>query len=98
MTRATAGRQDGEQGRGEGKGRGQGKRGGEPPQPDVQAVHCVPPGIQQMPEHHAHHHHHPIYNIDPNMGDLIPPRAFQPPRQAPPPPALSRGPAWNQHR
>ena len=50
--------------------------GGAPPQPDVQPVRCIPPGIQQMPAHHIHHQAH-LYNIDPDAGELIPP---QPPR------------------
>ena len=74
-------------------GRGMGARGGgrvekrgagdgAPPQPDVQPVRCIPPGIQQMPAHNTHHHrrnhhHHHLYNIDPDAGELIPP---QPPR------------------
>ena len=57
----------------EGQGTVQGKGGWAPPQPDVQAVRCIPPGIKQMPAHHAHHYQQPIYNIDPDMGVLIPP-------------------------
>ena len=68
-------RQDEARGRagGGGKSGGQGKGGGAPLQPDVQAVRCIPPGIQQILAHHAHHNHQLIYTIDPNMGDLIPP-------------------------
>ena len=69
--------------RGEGKGGGQEKGGGELPQPDVQMVRCIPPGIQQMLAHHTHHHQQPIYNIDPDVGDLIPPLPPQRPRQSP---------------
>ena len=84
-----AGRGMGAQGGGRGEGRG--AEGGAPPQPDVQPVRCIPPGIQQMPAHHTHHHHHHhhhhLYNIDPDAGELVPP---QPPRhqhqQAPPAP------------
>ena len=76
---------------GGGRGEGMGAEGGAPPQPDLQPVRCIPPGIQQMPAHHTHHHHHHhhhhLYNIDPDAGELIPP---QPPRhqhhQAPPAP------------
>ena len=83
------GRGTGAQGGGRGEGRG--AEGGAPPQPEVQPVRCIPPGIQQMPAHHTyhhhHHHHHHLYNIDPDAGELIPP---QPPRhqhqQAPPAP------------
>ena len=71
--------------RGEGQGKGQGKGGAAPRQPDVQAVRCIPPGIQQMPAHHAHHHHQPIYKINPDMGDLIPPPTPPDPPPAPPP-------------
>ena len=85
MTWATVGEQDGARGRGgEGNSGGKGKGGGVSPQPEVWAVQSIPPGIQQMPAHHAHQHHQPIYNIDPNMGDLIPPRTHQTPRQPPP--------------
>ena len=84
-----AGRGMGAQGGGRGEGRG--AEGGAPPQPDVQPVRCIRPGIQQMPAHHTHHHqhrhHHHLYNIDPDAGELVPP---QPPRhqhqQAPPAP------------
>ena len=57
-----------------------GAGGGAPPQPDLQPVRCIPPGIQQMPAHHTYHHqpHHAhLYNIDLDAGELIPP---QPPR------------------
>ena len=53
---------------GGGHGTGQAKGGGALPQPEVQAVRCIPPGIEQMPAHHAHHRQEPIYNIDPDMG------------------------------
>ena len=65
---------------GQGAGRGTGSEA--PPQTDVQPVRCIPPGIQQMPAHHAdhhhryhhqHHHHAYLYNIDPDTADLIPP-------------------------
>ena len=71
-----AGRGMGAQGGGRGEGRG--AVGGAPPQPDVQPVRCIPPGIQQMPAHHTHHHHHHhhhhLYNIDPDAGELVPPQ------------------------
>ena len=78
----------GQAGRGAGtgggrKGGGQGKAGREPPQPEVQAVRAIPPGMVQMP---AHHHCQSLYTIDSNMGDLIPPQPPLPPRQLPPPP------------
>ena len=73
-------------GGGGGQGAEQGKGGGAPSQPDVQAVPCIPPGIQQMPAHHAYHHQQLIYNIDPGMGDLIPPETSQPPYQPAPHP------------
>ena len=66
--------------RGGGRVEGRGAGGGAPPQPDVQPVKCIPPGIQQMPAHHTHHHHHhhhPLYNIDADAEEQIPP---QPPR------------------
>ena len=66
--------------RGVGRVQGRGAGGGAPPQPDVQRVRCIPPGIGQMPAHHTHHHHHDhhhLYNIDPDTRKLIPP---QPPR------------------
>ena len=85
VTWANESRQDGARGPGrEGNSRGQGKGGGAHPQPEVQAVRCIPPGIQHMLAHHAHYHHKPIYDIDPDMGDLIPPKPPQPPRQPPP--------------
>ena len=52
-------------------------------------MRCIPPCIQQMPAHHAHHHDQPIYNIDPDMGALIPPLPPQPPGG--PPPRLQGG-------
>ena len=70
---------------GGGRSEGRGTGGGAPPQPDVQPVRCIPPGIQQMPAHDTHHHHHHhahLYNIDPHAGDLIPPN--------PPGPGTSR--------
>ena len=66
---------------GKGQGTGQGKGGRAPRQPDIQVVWCIPPGIQRLPVHHAHHQHQPIYNINPDMGDLIPPQLPQPPNQ-----------------
>ena len=48
-----AGRGMGDRGGGRVEGRGVG--GGATPQPDVQPVRCIPPGIQQMPAHHTHH-------------------------------------------
>ena len=89
-----AGRGMGAQGGGRDEGRG--AEGGAPPQPDVQPVRCIPPGIQQMPAHHTHHHHHHhhnhLYNIDPDAGELVPP---QPPRpwHQPAPPAKRAEPA-----
>ena len=77
--------------RGGGRNRGRGPGGEAPPQPDVQPVRCIPPGIQQMPAHHTHthHHHHAhLYIIAPDAGKLIPP---QPPRpQHPPAPRAPR--------
>ena len=79
-----------------GGGRVEGRRagGGAPPQPDVQPVRCIPPGIQQMPAHHTnhHHHHHHLYNIDPDAGELIPPQPPRPQHQ-PAPPAARAEPA-----
>ena len=83
----------GQTGRGTGAARGgrskrSGTGGGAPPQPDVQPVRCIPPGIQQMPAHHTDHHHHPnahLYNIDPDAGDLIPPQTPRPQHQPAPP-------------
>ena len=72
-------------GRVEGRGAGAGRL----PQPEVQPVRCIPPGIQQMRAHHTHHHHHHhqhLYNIDPDAGELIPP-ATSGPRHQPAPPA-----------
>ena len=94
------GRGTGAQGGGRGEGRG--AEGGAPPQPEVQPVRCIPPGIQQMQAHHTyhhhHHHHHHLYNIDPDAGELIPP---QPPRhqhqQAPPRRGRSRR-GWPRRR
>ena len=74
---------------GEGGAMGGGRGGRAPPQPDVQPVRCIPPGIQQMPAHRTHHHRH---HIDPDAGDLIflqPPR----PRHQPVPPAPRAEPA-----
>ena len=71
-----------------GRVRGRGAGGGAPPQPDVQPVRCIPPGIQQMLAHHTHHHHHHhhhLYNIDPDAGELIPPQPPRPRHQQPPP-------------
>ena len=82
--RGQVGRGTGAGGKGQGPGQGKGVR--MPPQPDVQAVWCIPPGIQQMPAHHTHHRHQPIYNIDPNTGDLIPSQLPPPPYQAAPHP------------
>ena len=81
--------------RGGGRAEGRGAGGGAPPQPDVQPVRCIPPGIQQMPAHHTHHHHHHhdhLYNIDPGAGDLIPPQPPRPQHQ-PAPPAPRAEPA-----
>ena len=72
------GRGTGDAGGGWREGRGTGCGG--PPQPDVQPVRCIPPGIQQIPVHRIHHHHHHhahLYNIDSDAGDPTPP---QPPR------------------
>ena len=63
----------GARGNGQGVGRGTGSRA--PPQPDVQPVRCIPPGIKQMPAYHTHHHlhHHAhLYNIDRDTADLVP--------------------------
>ena len=78
-------------GRAEGRGAGSGAR----PQPDVQPVRCIPPGIQQMPAHHTphhHHHHHHLYNIDPDAAELVPPKPPRPQHQ-PAPPAPRAEPA-----
>ena len=91
------GRGAGAAGGGQSVGRGTGS--GVPPQPDVQPVRCIPPGIQQMPAHHAHHHHHHhahLYNIDTDVGDLVPPKSPRPHHQPPPSPphgGALRGPA-----
>ena len=64
-----------------GQSGGKGTGSWAPPQPDVQPVRCIPPGVQKMPGHHGHHHHHQhahLYNIDPDAGDLIPPRPPRP--------------------
>ena len=75
--------------RGGGRVEGRGAGGGAPPQPDVQPVRCIPPGIEQMPAHHTHHHqhhhHHHLYNIDPDAGELIPPQPPRPQHQPAPP-------------
>ena len=78
-----------------GQAGGRGAGGGAPPQPDVQPVRCIPPGIQQMPAHHTHHHHyhhHHLYNIDPGAGELLPPQPPQP-EHLPAPPAPRAEPA-----
>ena len=86
-TRATTAREGGAQGRGWlGRAKGTSHKGREALRREVQAVRCIPHDIQQMPAHHMRHNHFPpIYNIDPALGDLVPP---QPPqlsrRQAPP--------------
>ena len=89
-------RQDGAwEPRGGGRNEGRGAWGGAPPQPDVQPVECIPPGIKQMPAHHTHHHHHHhahLYNIDPDAGELIPPKPPRPQHQ-PAPPAPRAEPA-----
>ena len=84
--RGQTGRGTGALGGGRSEGRGTG--GGAPPQPDVQPVQCIPPGIQQMPAQHTHHHHHHhahLYNIDPDAGELIPPEPPRPKHQPAPP-------------
>ena len=81
--------------RGGGRVKGRGAGGGAPPQPDVQPLRCIPPGIQQMPAHHTHHHHHHhhhLYKIDPDAGELIPPQPPRP-RHQPAPPAPRAEPA-----
>ena len=92
--RRQAGRGMGAQGGGQDEGRG--AEGGAPPQPDVQPLRCIPPGIQQMPAHHTHHHHHHhhhhLYNIDPDAGELVPPQPPRP-RHQPAPPAPGAEPA-----
>ena len=89
-----AGRGMGARGGGQDEGRGAGR--GAPPQPDVQPVRCIPPGIQQMPAHHTHHHHHHhhhhLYNIDPHACELVPPQPPGPQHQ-PAPPAPRAEPA-----
>ena len=80
---------------GGGRVKRRGARGGAPPQPDVQPVRCIPPGMEQMLAHHTHHHHHHhhhLYNIDPDAGELIPPEPPQPQHQ-PAPPAPRAEPA-----
>ena len=80
---------------GGGRSEGRGTGGGAPPQPSVQPVRCIPPGIRQMPVHHTHHHHHlhaHLYNMDPDAGDRIPPQPPQPQHQ-PAPPAPRAEPA-----
>ena len=81
---------------GGGRSEGGGTGGGAPPQPDVQLVRCIPPGIRQMLANHTHHHHHHhahLYNIDPDAGDSIPHQPPRPEHQRPPPPAPSAEPA-----
>ena len=81
--------------RGGGRVEGRGAGGGAPPQPDVQPVSRIPPGIEQMPAHHTqhhYHHHHHLYNIDPDAGELIPPQPPGPQHQ-PAPPAPRAEPA-----
>ena len=94
--------------RGDGLGVGRGTRSRAPRQLDVQPVRCIPPGIQQMPAHHAHHHNHHhahLYNIDLDAGDLVPPPPPNPPTSGPPIPTAappgaplprheSRGRSW----
>ena len=79
--------------RGGGRVEGRGAGGGAPPQPDVQPVRCISPGIQQMPAHHTHHHHphhaH-LYHIDPDAGELTPPHPQLPQHQPAPPPHRER--------
>ena len=80
---------------GGGRVEGRGAGGGAPPQPDVQPVRCIPPGIQQTPAHQTHHHqhhHHHLYNINPDAGELIPPQPPRPQHQ-PAPPAQRAEPA-----
>ena len=83
-----------EGGRDEGRGAGSGA----PPQPDVQPVRCILPGMKQMPAHHTnhhhhhHHHHHHLYNMDPDAGELVPPQPPRPQHQ-PAPPAPRAEPA-----
>ena len=49
-------------------------------------MRCIPPGIMQMPAHHANHHHPLlIYNIDPALGALVPLKPPQLPCRQPPP-------------
>ena len=81
--------------RGGGGAKGRGAGGRAAPQPDVQPVRCIRPGIQQMPAHHTHHyhhHHHHLYNIDPGAGELVPPKPPRPKHQ-PAPPAPRAEPA-----
>ena len=81
---------------GGGRGEVRGTRGRGPPQLDMQPVRCIPPSIQQLPAQHTHHpqpHHANLYNIDPDAGDLIPPRPLRP-RHQPAPPAPRAEPAW----
>ena len=74
--------------RGGGRVSGWGAGGGAPPQPDVQPVRCIPPGIQKMPAHHTHHHHpnhaH-LYNIDVTPENSSPPNPHDPSTSQPPP-------------
>ena len=95
-TWAPGDRQDGSrEPRGEGGAKGRATGRGAPPQPDVQPVRCIPPGIQQMRAHHTHHHHHQhahLYNIDPDAGDFVAPQPPRPQHQ-PAPPAPRAEPA-----
>ena len=76
------------------QGFGRGTRSKAPPQPHLQLLRCIPPGIGQMPAHHAHHHRHHhahLYIIDPDAGDLVPP-------PNPPDPHISRPPTHTAAR
>ena len=95
--RGQAGRGAGVEGEEQGAGRGTGSRA--PPQPDVHAVRCIPPGIQRTT---PSHHHQSVYNIDPDMGNLIlphppptsrPPKRTVAPRASPPPRQRAEGSA-----
>ena len=80
---------------GGGRSEGRGTGGGAPPQPDVQPVRYIPPGIQQMPAHDTHHRYHHrahLHNIDPDAGDLVPAKPPRP-QHKPAPPALRAEPA-----
>ena len=78
-----AGRTGDGDGGAEGEAKDRGRGAGSPRSRTSRRCGASPPGIQQMPARHAHHYHQPIYNIDPEMGDLIPPQPPRPPINRP---------------